>query len=61
MLEEKREELKVIINSQELSNYFGPERTPREMKNIILDLLDDWKSKQPPEKNVPVIKQEKDR
>jgi len=55
MLEEKKEVDKVIISSQELSQYFGKEKTPREMKDTIIKLLDEWKEKQPelakPEKN----------
>jgi ParB family chromosome partitioning protein len=47
MLEEKKEVDKVIISSQELSQYFGKDRTPREMKEQIIKLLDEWKGKQP--------------
>ena len=47
MLEEKKEETKVIFNSQELGKYFGPEKTPREMKDQIMKLLDEWKGRQP--------------
>ena len=47
MLEEKKEVDKVIISSQELSQYFGKEKTPREMKDTIIKLLDEWKGKQP--------------
>lgn len=47
MLEEKKEADKVIISSQELAEYFGKDKTPREMKDQILQLLGDWKSKQP--------------
>lgn len=46
MLEEKKEVDKVIIFSQELSQYFGKDKTPREMKDQILKLLDEWKGKQ---------------
>ena len=46
MLEEKKEVDKVIISSQELSQYFGKEKTPREMKDQIIKLLDDWKGQQ---------------
>lgn len=46
MLEEKKEVDKVIISSQELSQYFGKDKTPREMKDTILHLLDEWKGKQ---------------
>ncbi|MFC4598153.1 ParB/RepB/Spo0J family partition protein [Cohnella hongkongensis] len=47
MLEEKKEVDKVIISSQELSQYFGKDKTPREMKDTIIKLLDEWKDKQP--------------
>ena len=30
----------------ELSKYFGKETTPREMKDQIIKLLDDWKGQQ---------------
>jgi len=49
MLEEKKEETRVIFNSQELNAYFGPEKTPREIKEQIIKLLDEWKERQPPE------------
>ena len=51
--EEKREVDKVIINSAELEKYFGKDKTPREMKDTILALLDEWKEKQPPELGKP--------
>jgi ParB/RepB/Spo0J family partition protein len=35
MLEEKKEADKVIISSQELPQYFGKEKTPREMKDTM--------------------------
>lgn len=44
MLEEKREADKVIISSQELSQYFGKEKTPREMKDTIMKLLEENKA-----------------
>ncbi len=47
--QEKKEVDKVIISTAELANYFGKEKTPREMKDQIIALLDDWKAKQPPE------------
>ena len=53
MLEEKKEELKVIITGQELSKYFGAEKSPKEMKDTIIKLLDDYKAKQPPELDKP--------
>ncbi len=46
MLEEKKEVDKVIISSQELGQYFGKEKTPREMKDTIIKLLDEWKGQQ---------------
>lgn len=45
MLEEKKEADKVIISSQELSQYFGKEKTPREMKDTIIKLLEENKAK----------------
>ena len=51
--EEKREVDKVIINSAELEKYFGKDKTPREMKDTILALLDEWKEKQPLELGKP--------
>jgi ParB-like chromosome segregation protein Spo0J len=53
MLEEKKEEIKVIISGQELAKYFGEEKTPKEMKDTILKLLDEYKAKQPPELDKP--------
>ncbi len=47
MLEEKKEVDKVIISSQELGQYFGKDKTPREMKDTIIQLLDEWKAQQP--------------
>lgn len=47
--EKKKEDRSVIINSAELEKYFGKDKSPREMKDQILSLLDDWKAKQPPE------------
>ena len=46
MLEEKKEVDRVIINGAELEKYFGKEKTPQEMKEQIIKLLDDWKGKQ---------------
>jgi hypothetical protein len=33
----------VIISSQELSQYFGKDKTLREMKDTIIKLLDEYK------------------
>lgn len=60
MLEEKKEVDKVIISSQELSQYFGKDKTPREMKDTIIKLLDEWKEKQP-ELSKPEKKTEKEK
>ena len=57
--EEKREVDKVIINSAELEKYFGKDKSPREMKDTILALLDEWKEKQPPELGNPEKKADK--
>lgn len=46
MLEEKKEVDKVIISGVELEKYFGKEKTPQDMKDQIIKLLDDWKGKQ---------------
>ena len=51
--QEKKEVDKVIINSAELEKYFGKDKSPREMKDMIISLLDDWKAKQPPELGKP--------
>jgi hypothetical protein len=53
MLEEKKEVRQVIISSQELDKYFGVEKSPKEMKDTILKLLDEYKAKQPPELGKP--------
>lgn len=47
LMEEKEEEWKVVFNSVELEKYFSKDKTPREMKDQILSLLDEWKEKQP--------------
>ena len=36
----------MILTGAELSKYFGKETTPREMKDQIIKLLDDWKGQQ---------------
>ena len=46
MMEDKKEVDKVILTGAELSKYFGKETTPREMKDQIIKLLDDWNRKQ---------------
>ena len=51
--QEKKEVDKVIINSVELEKYFGKDKSPREMKDKIISLLDDWKAKQPLELGKP--------
>lgn len=57
--EKKKEDRNVIINSAELEKYFGKDKSPREMKDQIIALLDDWKAKQPPELAKPQKKTEK--
>ena len=61
MLEEKKEVDKVILSSQELGQYFGKGKTPREMKDTILKLLDEYKAKQPPELGKPEKKAEQEK
>ena len=43
----------MIINSAELEKYFGKDKSPRQMKDQIMALLDDWKAKQLPELGKP--------
>ena len=45
-MEEKKEVDKVILSSQELSEFFGKDKTPREMKDTIMKLLGEWKDQQ---------------
>ena len=54
--EQKKEVDKVILTTAELSKYFGKEVTPRQMKDQIMALLDEWKEKQPPEKKAELEK-----
>ncbi len=54
--QEKKEVDKVILTTAELSKYFGQETTPRQMKDQIMALLDEWKEKQPPEKKAELEK-----
>ena len=46
LMEQKKEVDKVIIFSQELAQYFGKDKTPRDMKDKIIELLEAWKSQQ---------------
>ena len=59
--EQKKEVDKVIINSAELEKYFGKDKSPREMKDKIISLLDDWKAKQPPELGKPEKKADREK
>ena len=47
--EKKKEDRDVIITGAELEKFFGKEATPRQMKDQIMTLLEDWKARQPPE------------
>ena len=47
--EKKKEDRDVIITGAELEKFFGKEATPRQMKDQIMTLLEDWKERQPPE------------
>ncbi len=60
MMEDKKEVDKVILTGAELSKYFGKETTPREMKDQIIKLLDDWKGQQK-EHEKPEKKNEKEK
>jgi ParB-like chromosome segregation protein Spo0J len=51
--EQKKEEIKVILTGKELETYFGKDKTPQQMKEQIVRLLDEWKEKQPPELAAP--------
>lgn len=46
LTEEKKEVDRVILSTEELSQYFGKDKTPREMKDTIMELLDNWKDQQ---------------
>ena len=47
--EKKKEDRDVIITGAELEKFFGKGATPRQMKDQIMTLLEDWKERQPPE------------
>ena len=53
MLEEKKEDIRVILNSQELGKYFSADKSPKEMKDTILKILDENLAKNAPEINKP--------
>jgi len=50
LLEEKKEVDRVIISSQELAQYFKKTDTPRQMKEQIMTLLEDWSKTKEQEK-----------
>lgn len=56
--EKSKEGFDVIISSAELTDFFGKDKTPREMKDQIMALLGEWKAKQPPELAAPEKKGE---
>lgn len=60
MMEDKKEVDKVILTGAELGKYFGKETTPREMKDQIIKLLDDWKGQQK-EQEKPAKKAEQEK
>ena len=47
--EKKKEDFDIIISSAELAQFFGKDKTPREMKDQIIALLGERKEKQPRE------------
>lgn len=57
--EEKKEVDNVILNSAELSKFFGKEVTPRQMKEQIMALLDTWSKEQGKDKATPPKAQER--
>ena len=59
--EKKKEDRGVIISTAELEKYFGKEATPAKMKEQIMNLLDEWKEKQPPELAKAPKKMEQDK
>ncbi len=44
--EKKKEEIKVIISGAELDKYFGKDKTPQQMKEHIIKLLDEDRAKE---------------
>jgi ParB/RepB/Spo0J family partition protein len=58
MDENKKEDRKVVLNSQELDKYFSAEKTPAQMKEVILKAMDAYKEKQPLEFGKPEKKQQ---
>ena len=46
LCEQKKEVDKVIISGDELNKYFGKDKTPQQMKEQIIKLLDDWSGKE---------------
>jgi hypothetical protein len=44
--EKKKEEIKVIITGAELDKYFGKDKTPQQMKEHIIKLLDEAQAKE---------------
>jgi len=60
LCEQKKEVDKVIISGEELGKYFGKDKTPQQMKEQIIKLLDDWKGQQK-ELAPPVKKTEKEK
>ena len=56
--EKSKEGFDVIISSAELAEFFGKDKTPREMKDQIMALLGEWKEKQAPELAAPTKKTE---
>ena len=46
LCEKKKEEIKVVLTGEELSKYFGKDKTPREMKDRIIALLEEWSARE---------------
>lgn len=59
--EKKKEDRDMIISTAELEKYFRKEVLPSQMKEQTICLLDDWKTKQPPELAKPEKKADKEK
>jgi len=46
LMEQKKEVDKVILSQAELAQYFGRDKTPRDMKDKIIELLEQYKAQQ---------------
>jgi len=61
LCEEKKEEIRVIITGKELEAYFGKGKTPQQMKEQIIKLLDDWSGNKDKDKTVAPMEKKEER